>query len=473
MSGAKSSEPGFNDLARLFAEQELFADKSWVLSPKPFPLPESLFREVEKIGNACLDFQIALERLYLRSVEGRRILRNEELLTPWVADYFDRGKSSRLLEHGRHPNLKGSYPVVLRPDVLLTEDGLAVTEIDAVPGGIGLTAFLNRYFSTFSDRIVGARDSMLDAFWTAVTGKLNEVGASSSVAIVVSKEAETYLPEMKWLAGELQRKGHRILVCSPSDLMPLAESICVSVDGEPQKIDVIYRFWELFDLPNVDLSDVLMDAVEQGEISLTPPMRAFQEEKLALALFHHPRLADYWKEQLSGKTLRILSRVFPRSWVVDPAEVGPNGVLHAPPVQGRAPFHWEELAAAGKRERNLILKLSGFHERAWGARSVTLGNDVSRDDWRDALRQAVSSGERNPYVLQEYRKPKRIRHPYYDSTGQLSEGDWRVRLCPYFFRNGDGVSLDGILATLCPADKKIIHGMSDAVLLPVERVDDR
>lgn len=471
MSGAKSREPGFNDLARLFAEQELFADKSWVLSPKPFPLPESLILEIEKIGSACLAFQSALERLYLRSVEGRRILRNEDLLTPWVADYFDRGKPIRLLEHGRHPELKGAYPVVLRPDVLLTEDGLAVTEIDAVPGGIGLTAFLNRYFSTFSDHIVGSKDSMLDGFWTALTGSSREVGSGPSVAIIVSEEAKTYLPEMEWLVGELQRKGHRILTCAPSDLMPLAEAICVSVDGEPRKIDIIYRFWELFDLPNVDLADVLMHAVEQGDVRLTPPMRAFQEEKLALALFHHPRLADFWKEQIDRSDLRLLNKVFPRSWIVDPAEVGPNAVLHAPPVQGRPPFHWEELATAGKRERNLILKLSGFHEQAWGARSVTLGNDVSRDDWRQALEQAVLSGTSNPYVLQEYRKPRRIRHPYYDSNGRVAEGEWRVRLCPYFFSAGDGVRLNGILATLCPADKKIIHGMADAVLLPVERVD--
>jgi hypothetical protein len=28
------------------------------------------------------------------------------------------------------------------------------------------------------------------------------------------------------------------------------------------------------------------------------------------------------------------------------------------------------------------------------------------------------------------------------------------------------VELAGILATVCPADKKIIHGMKDAVLVP-------
>jgi hypothetical protein len=46
----------------------------------------------------------------------------------------------------------------------------------------------------------------------------------------------------------------------------------------------------------------------------------------------------------------------------------------------------------------------------------------------------------------------------------------RVRLCPYYFVEGEAESaraeLGGILATICPPDKKIIHGMRDAVLAP-------
>lgn len=42
----------------------------------------------------------------------------------------------------------------------------------------------------------------------------------------------------------------------------------------------------------------------------------------------------------------------------------------------------------------------------------------------------------------------------------------RVRLCPYYFVNAkdESVSLGGVLATICPADKKILHGMRDAIL---------
>ena len=46
----------------------------------------------------------------------------------------------------------------------------------------------------------------------------------------------------------------------------------------------------------------------------------------------------------------------------------------------------------------------------------------------------------------------------------------RVRLCPYYFVHGEfdtaKAKLGGVLATICPADKKIIHGMSEAILAP-------
>jgi hypothetical protein len=53
----------------------------------------------------------------------------------------------------------------------------------------------------------------------------------------------------------------------------------------------------------------------------------------------------------------------------------------------------------------------------------------------------------------------------------LAKGEGRVRLCPYYFVQGEGdaarAKLSGVLATIAPADKKIIHGMRDAVLAPV------
>jgi hypothetical protein len=47
----------------------------------------------------------------------------------------------------------------------------------------------------------------------------------------------------------------------------------------------------------------------------------------------------------------------------------------------------------------------------------------------------------------------------------------RVRLCPYYFVEENKVKLGGALATIVPADKKFVHGMRDAILLPSKASD--
>ena len=42
----------------------------------------------------------------------------------------------------------------------------------------------------------------------------------------------------------------------------------------------------------------------------------------------------------------------------------------------------------------------------------------------------------------------------------------RVLLSPYYYASGDDVRLAGIQAIVCPTDKKVLHGMADAVLMP-------
>jgi hypothetical protein len=55
---------------------------------------------------------------------------------------------------------------------------------------------------------------------------------------------------------------------------------------------------------------------------------------------------------------------------------------------------------------------------------------------------------------------------YYDQAGLPAMMKGRVRLSPYYFVSEGKTTLGGALATVCPADKKILHGMSDAVMIP-------
>lgn len=454
-------------LRETFDRKTLFAEKTWRLSPEPWRLTAAQHEELKAIGRASLAFHHALERLYERSWQNKKILRNRDLLTPWVARTLDYGKPAGLVAHARHRRLKGRVPVVLRPDLLITESGFAMTELDSVPGGVGLTAFLNELYGSDSPGTIGGSGDMPARFWRAVAGCVEGDVADPVVAIVVSDEAATYRPEFEWISEKLREEGRSVHCVHPADLMPTDDAVCIPVDGVPRKIDVIYRFFELFDLANVKGSDAIFDAVEAGRVALTPPMKAHQEEKLNLALLHLPALEAYWKENLSADDFALLRRVVPNSWLMEnTGELPPTAVLHAPFVEGRPLREWTELADASQKERNFVIKASGFHETAWGARSVTLGSDVSRDAWLDAIEEAVAPEAECKYVMQEYRKPARLAHPVYGDDGELREEFGRVRLCPYYFVENGVAELGGALATFCPADKKIIHGMKDAALLP-------
>lgn len=69
-------------------------------------------------------------------------------------------------------------------------------------------------------------------------------------------------------------------------------------------------------------------------------------------------------------------------------------------------------------------------------------------------------------ILQEFHKGKRFRASYLDFEGRIKEMESRVRLTPYYFVVGGKAKLGGILATLCHKDKKKIHGMTDAIMVP-------
>ncbi|MEX0331540.1 MAG: hypothetical protein AB3N64_08975 [Puniceicoccaceae bacterium] len=470
MKSEESSELTFEGLKEAFAGQALFEDKTWRISPEAWPLTARQIREVEMVGQACLEFYRASELLYTRSHEGKTILRNADLKVPWVADYLDRGKPAHLVAHARSKRLRRSHPMVIRPDLLATDDGLALTEIDSVPGGIGLTAFLNQLYGS-EPGIVGDGGRMIDAFYTSMAS-LRPDKELPLITIVVSDEASTYRPEMDWLAERLQERGKRVYCLHPGDLFPVGDTLCADIDGDPEEIDVIYRFWELFDLDNIPVAEHIFQMLENGApLAVTPPMRHIQEEKLNLALFHHPRLADFWRENLSKPSWKLLRRIIPEGWIMDPVDLPPNAVLDAPLIGGRPIYRWEQLGDASQKERNLIMKLSGFHENAWGARSVLYGSDASREEWVDGINEALEGAADNLYLLQEYRKPGLLKHPVFNLEGKLYPMNGRLRLCPYYFVEGDGVSLGGILATFCPADKKIIHGMRDAALLPVKAVE--
>jgi hypothetical protein len=154
--------------------------------------------------------------------------------TGWIS-----GKPAQLLETQRAAAFKNELPRVIRPDIILTESGPCITELDSVPGGIGVTAWLNQTYAAMPAarrRSSAAPDGMLQGF----AGIFGERAGGPHRHF---RGSATYRPEMEWLAGQL---GERFQIRDArfTDFK----------DG-----DAVYRFFELFDLPNVPNAGTIID----------------------------------------------------------------------------------------------------------------------------------------------------------------------------------------------------------------------
>ncbi len=458
------------ELRAAFSATELFAGMEWRLSPAPWPVDATQLAFLEQLGQAILGFYHAVDTLYLRSAAGKSLLRNRVRTAPWVAELYDRGKPDWLVRHARHPRVQGRVPAVLRPDLLPTGSGFALTELDSVPGGIGLTAFLNALHEhrAGGPKVLGQDGAMLDNFFRAITRSHRQ--PDPVVALAVSEESASYRPEMEWAASRLRDQGRRVWCVSVNELILNDNGVHLpaATAGTELRADVVYRFFELFDHAAIPAFQPLLKLIEEGLVAVTPPLKPHLEEKLSLALFHHPELAEYWEEALNRRHRKLLASVIPPSWILETETLPPGAFWNGPTLRGRPLRSWRELGSASQKDRELILKVSGFDATAWGARGVTYGADVPGEVWRNTVDQALADSDSKVFIIQEFRKPALLSHPVCPAgSDEPSPQPGRLRLCPYYFPVRGIAHLSGALATFCPSDKKIIHGMEDAALVPV------
>jgi hypothetical protein len=397
----------------------LFAEKSWRIAPRPFELGAAHVELIEKLGLVLHRFQTACNLLYRQSAAGK--------IHPWVAPLLDAGKPPELVALGRHDKVKGQLPAVIRPDLILTDEGFALSEIDSVPGGIGLTAWLGETYAALGENVLGGGDGMRRHFESLLNGG----------DVLISEESATYRPEMEWLIGPERVK---------------------SVENYTPGDQPAYRFFEAFDYPQLTK---FREGWRPERQLLTAPLKPFLEEKLWLALFWSRPLHDFWRQEIGEKGQKLLQRVIPYSWVLDPAPLPMHAVIPELDIQS-----WHEMERFSQKQRDLVLKVSGFSPLAWGSRGVHVGSDMSAEEWTKQVRLGLQEFSTSPRLLQRFVRGAISRQDYAAENGEILPLPGRARVCPYYFVANDRVTLGGVLVTLVPADKKLIHGMRDAIISP-------
>ena len=426
-------------IRRAAPAEGLFAEKDFLISPESFAIDAKFEKELEQLGHRLFVFQRACNQLYHQSVKGKQ--------PAWVAQYLDAGKPRELIEFSRRKEFREALPKVIRPDLILTDNGYIIAEIDSVPGGIGLTAWLNQTYTNGGENVIGGAAGMLEGFQSVLP---------KGGDIAISREAATYRPEMEWIAAQLNEKNH-----------DSSWEVFEAENYEPRTGRSVYRFFELFDLPNLPRVCGLMEAAADGRVSVTPPFKPYLEEKSWFALFWLQPLREFWRRELGEKYFIKLQEVIPYTWLLDPTPLPQHAVIP------RLEIHdWREAEKFSQKERDLLLKVSGFSPLAWGSRGVALGQDLPHSQWQQQIEHALATFEQSPTILQRFHKGRLVEQRYWDAeNAELKTMRGRVRLCPYYFVEPDKVQLRGALATVCTADKKLLHGMRDAILTPTHVVD--
>lgn len=386
----------------------------FLVGPQPLYLSSADGKEVERIGKDVVDFMRVADELYHSEVDVKYLL--------------DKGKPKIFQGAGQ------SRYLFVRPDLLITNQGFSICEIETAPFGLALAELLNRaYRSAGFNTMVG--DGVLSQFLVKNT--------PSNGTIAYSQKTSSYAGQLEFLAKELLSGNGRLWQAEPADLALSRYNLNV------------YRGFYLHEyLSNLFVNSLVEGFLEGGGVvipSLTPHM----EEKALLALVWDKRWESFLNNQLGGAAFQHLKQVIPPTWVIGQehffAPGLPSGVSSS-----------EGLAALSKAKRKFVLKKSGFGSGSSWAEGVIFLQEKSTERAR-VLLSVVCEDTQSLYVVQEFRPSQERPMSYEKDYHTITQMQARIRLTPYFSMiAGDEGRLVAIKATGCE-NTNYIHASTGSI----------
>lgn len=371
-------------------------------SPETFTLPENV--DLEGYGQAIQEYYWACKQLILDLPKNHRWLHYLNHSKPqWMLDMEDK-------------EVRGH--AFLRPDLILTEGHPVVSEIESSPFGLALSHFLEKAYKEDSDE---------DEVLAIIAEELTQ-GKTGSYAIVYSDHTAKYQGQLEYLANELQKRGINIEAVKDSDIT--------------EDYDGIYRGFYLHEaVHNPRLQELLEDT------HVLPPVAPRLEEKALMGMMFDPEFEDYFKQMAGFETLK---NIMPKTWVLSEDNV---------PEEFDS---WDDLVNMSRRQRQYVLKISGFSDDGSWGRGVTFLSRLSKEDCARAIKEAMESDA--TYIIQEFKKGSKFEHPYFDfNAEEIKTMKGKVRCTPYYsVRDG---SLLTAKTTMCE-NTDFIHAMTHSINVP-------
>lgn len=395
----------------------------FLVGPQPLYLSKAEGAEIEKIGRDVVDFMHAANELYASESD--------------VKDLLDRGKPEIFQGAGQPRYL------FVRPDLLITDQGFSICEIETSPFGLSLAELLNKAY-----RFVGfdtlVQDGALAKFLSGHT--------PAKGTIVYSQKTSAYAGQLEFLANELLSGTNRKWE---------AEEVCLTLGkGHPHVYRAFYQHEYLEDL---FVNNLTMALLERGLDSVTPSFTPHMEEKALLALIWDKRWEQFLTHRLGGAVFQHLRQVVPPTWVLGQenffAPGLPSGISSS-----------EELASLSKSKRKFVLKKSGFGSGSSWAEGVNFLHEKSSERTKTLL-VAASQDVGSLYIVQEFKSSQQRSMPYDKDTYTIDHMPARIRLTPYFSMvAGDEGRLIAIKATGCE-NTNYIHASTGSINTAVAVVE--
>ncbi|OGD86200.1 hypothetical protein A2164_01980 [Candidatus Curtissbacteria bacterium RBG_13_35_7] len=387
----------------------------FLVAPEPFRLSKEEAAEIRRLGKEVVDFMDAVNGLYN--------------LDPEVRGLLNRGKPE-LFQLPRQPHY-----LFVRPDLLITEQGVSICEIEVSPFGLALAELLNQAY------IEEGFNTMVPS--GVMCGFLQENTPDEGV-IVYTPNTASYVGQMQFIANELLAGQGRHWEARHIDEIAGMDCRC------------IYRGFYLYECrDDLFINNLLANlSCEDCTVQVLPSLTPHMEEKALLALIWDTRWESYFRHKLGEETYRHLREVIPPTLIIGQEQFFAPGLPEGVKTL-------DELATLPRSKRNFVLKQSGFgHGSSW-AEGVHFLQEKSAAKSRSIVAHAQSDNL-SLYIIQQFR-PSNTRQIVYTTKDGLKEMQGRLRITPYFSMVPDSRGqLLAIKATACE-NTNYIHASTASI----------
>ena len=324
--------------------------------------------------------------------------------------------------------IRGEKPkyIFLRPDILLTEHGFKVCEVETSPFGFSLSLFLSENISVPSGQQIGSSQKAIQLFckrWREYSGK-------NSGTFVYTDHSRLFTGQLTYLSEACQRQGLDMSVKHVQEAQRL-------IRNAP-----MYRCFYWYERSR----DYRVSQFCQTHSQLIPSGNDIYEGKHMLALWQNP----FVRELLPAPDQEVISNFFLPTWVIT------NQVPTDFPL---SISEWSEIAELPKSKRYFVVKRVGNHPDASWSRSVVFLHKRTKKEVQYALQRAML--EPGEWVIQQFigNDKYTIRHAN-RTLSAVEEMKGRIRITPYYdFQTGELL----VAKVTVRRDTLFIHGATDSV----------